>query len=245
MTNPTNDQLILIAGEPATGKSASLMNIKGKDKWYYFNTESGKKLPFKNDFREIIITDPKAVLNYMDQLTANIDKVNGVIIDSVSFLMEQYETRYIYNSTDSRGAWGDYQQFFKQLLQDKIANFKKPVIITAHNRTERDGDSLVNSKTSVPVKGALKNIGIEAYFSLIVVSKIVSLVDLEPYQSELLNITPDDELVGYKHVFQTRVTKDTVGINIRSPMGMFTPAQSFMDNDTQLLLDWVNKYYGV
>lgn len=39
--NETNDQLILVCGYSATGKSASLRNIKNQEKWLYFNTEAG------------------------------------------------------------------------------------------------------------------------------------------------------------------------------------------------------------
>ena len=37
-------------------------------------------------------------------------------------------------------------------------------------------------KTSVPIKGALKNNGVEAYFSTVVAAKKVSISDLEKYE---------------------------------------------------------------
>lgn len=37
----TNDQLVLVVGESATGKSASLKEIKNQEKWFYFNCEAG------------------------------------------------------------------------------------------------------------------------------------------------------------------------------------------------------------
>ncbi|MNE86862.1 hypothetical protein D3C80_1839960 [compost metagenome] len=57
-------------------------------------------------------------------------------------------------------------------------------------------------------------------------------------------ITDEDKELGYKHVFQTRPTKTTTGERIRSPMGMFSRDQTFMDNDAQLLLDHLNRYYA-
>ena len=71
----------------------------------------------------------------------------------------------------------------------------------------------------------------------------MTLKDLEPYASDLLHIEEDDEILGYKHVFQTRLTKTTVGERIRSPMGMFTREQSFIDPDAQLLLDHLKTFY--
>ena len=53
-----NDHLVMISGESASGKSASLRNIPNQSRWMYLNAEAGKKLPFKNNFHEIIVTDP-------------------------------------------------------------------------------------------------------------------------------------------------------------------------------------------
>ena len=52
----TNDQLIMICGYSGTGKSRSLKNIRNQDKWLYLNSESGKRLPFKNQFKNIRIS---------------------------------------------------------------------------------------------------------------------------------------------------------------------------------------------
>jgi hypothetical protein len=40
------------------------------------------------------------------------------------------------------------------------------------------------------------------------------------------------------------LTKSTIGERIRSPMGLFTRAQTFMDNDAGLLLKHLNEYYA-
>ena len=94
-----------------------------------------------------------------------------------------------------------------------------------------------------PVKGSLKNQGIEAYFSTVVSAKKVNLKELEAYGSNLLNISEDDQELGYKHVFQCRLTKATVGERIRSPMGLFDRSQTYMDNDAQLLLEHLHRFY--
>ena len=61
MSNEVNDQLILVCGYSATGKSASLRNIRNQDKWFYLNTEAGKRLPFKNNFQSFRVDDPRQV----------------------------------------------------------------------------------------------------------------------------------------------------------------------------------------
>jgi hypothetical protein len=238
----TNNQLVLISGFSGTGKSAALRNIRNQDKWLYANTEAGKRLPFRNTFLNKRIADPYEVIDYFEEAIANKDKLEGVIIDSMTFLMDMYESMFVINATNTQKAWSDFAQYFKTLMQDKVVRWGKPTIITAHVKDELD-EVKHEMKTSVPIKGALRNNGVEAYFSTVVSAKKVTLIELEKYGSDLLTITDEDRELGYKHVFQTRPTKATVGERIRSPMGMFTKEQTYMDNDAQLLLDHLNQFY--
>lgn len=241
-TPTANDQLILISGYSATGKSASLRNIRNKPKWMYLGTEAGKRLPFKNDFYRFNISDPWQVHEAFEHGTGN-SEIEGIITDSLTFLMDMFETQYVINSANTMKGWSDFAQYFKVLMQEKVVLFNKPTIFTAHVKDELDEKNM-EMKTSVPVKGSLKNNGIEAYFSTVVAAKKMSLKDLADYQSKLLNITDEEKDLGYKHVFQTRPTKSTINERIRSPMGMFTKEETFIDNDAQLLLDHLNTFYG-
>lgn len=236
------DQLILIVGYSTQGKSASLRNIRNQERWVYLNTESGKRLPFKNKFNRINITDPYDVLAYMDECIANKDDVDGIIIDSMTFLMDMFETQYVIGSANTMAGWSAYQQFFKSVMQQKVAAFGKPVIIIAHVRDELD-EKNQEMKTAVPIKGALKNNGVEAYFTTVVAAKKIPLKELEKYGSKMLVITDEERELGYKHVFQTRITKGTTGERIRSPMGMFERSETYIDNDAQVLLDHLQEFY--
>jgi hypothetical protein len=240
MTDNINDQLVLIAGESASGKSASLQHLQGKV--MYLNCEAGKRLPFRNKFTNFTITDPYQVHEAFDHAKGNPD-YDVIVIDTLTFLMDMFETQYVLPSTNTMAAWGSYNQFFKILMQEKVAASDKSVIILAHTKAELD-EKAMEMKVSVPVKGALKNNGVESYFSTVVATKKVSLKDLEPYQSDLLHITDQDQLLGYKHVFQTQLTKATIGERIRSPMGMFSRQETFMDNDCGLLLKHLREYYA-
>ena len=241
-----NDHLVLISGESATGKSASLQNIKNQERWLYLNCEAGKRLPFRNKFKAFTITDPYQVYEAFDATRPGgpmHGTIDGIIIDTVTFLMDMFESQYVLNSANSQKAWGDYAQFFKKLMQDYVASSDKAVIILAHTRSDLD-DAAMMMKTSVPIKGSLKNNGIESYFSTVVSTKKVSLKELEAYHNPMLTISPQDEMLGYKHVFQTQLTKATVGERIRSPMGMFDVKETYIDNDAQLLLNHLSSYYG-
>ena len=237
------DQLVLIVGYSTQGKSASLRNIRNQERWVYLNTESGKRLPFKNKFNRINITDPMDVIAFMDECIENKDQVDGIIIDSMTFLMDMFESLYVIGSANTMAGWSAYQQFFKTVMQQKVAAFGKPVIIIAHVKDELD-EKNQEMKTAVPIKGALKNQGVEAYFTTVVAAKKIPVKELEKYGSKMLVITDEERELGYKHVFQTRITKGTTGERIRSPMGMFERSETYIDNDAQVLLDHLTEFYG-
>lgn len=242
MTAETNDQLVLVSGLSGTGKSASLRNIRNQDRWLYLNTEAGKRLPFRNNFRHARIVDPYQVVEGFDFAIANPSEVDGIIVDSATFMMDMFESMYVLTAANTMQAWSNYAQFFKYLMQDRVILFGKPVIIMAHVKDELDEKNM-EIKTSVPVKGSLKNNGIEAYFSTVVSTKKMTIKDLEKYGSKLLTYTDEEKAVGFKHVFQTRITSKTTGERIRSPMGLFEQSETFIDNDCQLLLDHLDAYY--
>ena len=236
-----NNQLILVAGYSASGKSASLMNIKNPQKWLYLNCE-GKNLPFRSKFQEYKITDPYQVFEAFDYGTENSD-IEGIIIDSLTYLMDMFEIQYVTSASDTRKAWQEYGNFFRSLMLDKVVKFGKNTIFLAHTLDMYDENSLM-VKTYVPIKGSLKNQGVESFFSVVLATKKVALKDLKNYDNDLLHITPDDEIVGFKYVFQTRLTKDSLGERIRGPLGLWNQKETFIDNDCQQVLDHLKNFYN-
>lgn len=98
MSNGINDQLVLISGFSGTGKSASLRNIPNQDRWIYCNCEAGKRLPFKNNFKTVKVNDPEYVLAAFDEVIEHPDDYDGIIVDSLTFLMDMYESVYVLTS---------------------------------------------------------------------------------------------------------------------------------------------------
>jgi hypothetical protein len=237
-----NPQLVLISGESGSGKSASLRNLKDQENWLFMNCEAGKRLPFKNSFETVTITDPYSTYDGLDYVK-NTANMRGAIIDTTTFLMDMHESQFVINSPNTQAAWGTYAQFWKNLMQQKVAPLGKPVIMLAHVVDVYD-EKNAEMKTHIPVKGSLKNQGIEAYFSTNVMTRKMPLRDLEDYKNPMLNITEDEEMLGFKHCFQTRLTKKTIGTRIRSPIGMFTKEETFIDNDCQVLLDHLKEFYS-
>lgn len=237
-----NNQLVLIVGESGSGKSRSLKNIPNQERWVHLNTETGKRLPFKNKFISVNVTDPYQVFDYFDECIANPDEVDGIILDSLTFWFEMFVNLYIHGSADSRAAWGQYFQNFVT-LRSKIAQFGKPVIIIAHSKAEYD-EASQKMRVSVPCQGALKGTGVEASFSVVVACKKETIKDLEKYGSKMLQITERERMLGFKHVFQTKLTKTTTGERIRGPEDLFEDSETFIDNDAYLLLQHLSAYYA-
>jgi hypothetical protein len=238
----SNDNLILLCGKSATGKSASLMGLDNPEGVMYLNCESGKKLPFKSKFMQFTITDPLQVMEAFDH-AETLPKVHTIVVDSLTYLMDMYESVYVINSINGMKAWGDFAQFFKNLMQQNVAKSNKNVIFTAHT-TDSLNESEMLMETKVPVKGSLKNNGIESYFSLVIASKKVTLKAIKDYSSDLLTITPEELALGFKYVYQTKITKETVNERLRGPMGLFSTQESFIDNNCQQVLNRLKDYYA-
>lgn len=206
------------------------------------NCEAGKRLPFKNQFESVNITDPYQVYEGLKYVRESSDKI-GAIIDTSTFLMDMHESLYVINSANTQAAWGTYAQYWKNLMQQYVAPLGKPVIILAHVLDTYD-EKNAEMRTSVPVKGALKNNGIEAYFSTVVMTRKMPIRELEDFKNSMLHIDEEEELLKFKYCFQTRLTQKTVGTRIRSPMGLFKKEETFIDNDAQELLDHLKEFYS-
>ncbi len=238
----TNDHLVVVGGKSATGKSASLRELSNPEGVLYLNCEAGKRLPFKAKFIQKVVTDPLQINEAFDWAETQ-PHIHTIVIDSLTYLLDMFESLYIYGSTDGQKAWGDFFQYFKKLMQEKVASSSKAVLFTAHTVDQLNTTEMVMD-TKIPVKGATKNNGIESYFPIVLASKKMTLKALEPYKSALLTITPEEEALGFKYVFQTKLTKETVNERIRGPMGMWENNETFIDNNMQLVLDRLQEYYA-
>lgn len=243
-------KLVLLVGRSTTGKSHSLKGLRDSDKVAYLNCESGKHLPFKNNFQRFIVTEPKTELigknGWLGQIANHPDKVHTVVIDSLTFLMDMYETKYVKTATNTQIAWGGYADFFINLINQEVPRLIKAginVIIIAHT-ADRVNEKDLSLEVLVPVKGAIGKKGVEAFFNDIVACKKVKISDLEGYSSPLLNITDRERELGYKHVIQTRITKETVNERLRSPEDMWDASETFIDSNIQTVLDRMDEFYG-
>ena len=240
MSQEVNDNLVLLVGKSAAGKSASLMNLPNPEGVMYLNCEAGKKLPFRSKFKEYTITDPLQVEEAF-VAAEGISKIHTIVVDSLTYLMDMYETNYVLSSPNTMKAWSDFAQFFKRLMQSHVAKSTKNVVFIAHVSDTMNDEMVM--ETCVPIKGSIKNNGVESYFSCVIAAKKVLLKDLKDYSNDLLEVTPEEEALGFKHVFQTKLTKKTVGERLRSPLGMWDQQETFIDNDMNKVFNRLHEYY--
>lgn len=243
MANNDNDNLVLVCGESTTGKSASLRDLENPEGVMYLNCEANKKLPWPAKFKQFSITDPYQVYEGFNHVAQKGD-FHTIVVDTLTFLMEMFYSKYIHGAKDGMAMWSNYQQFFKNLMQDYVAKAKVNVIFLAHVQAIFN-DSAMAIEKKVPVQGSLAKNGIEAYFSTVVATKKVPLTELEKFQNDLLIITPQEEALGFKYVYQTNLTKETVNERIRANIGMWDQKETFIDNNAQFLLNRLHDYYGV
>ena len=217
------------------------MNIKDPKGVLYLNCENNKALPFNSQFEEFTISDPLQVYEAFSE-AENMAHIHTIIIDSVSYLMDMFESVYVVGSTNTMAQWGAYAQFFKNLMSQYVAKSTKNVIMTAHTMDVMNESEMI-SETLIKVKGSLMNQGIESYFSTVISSKKIPTKNLAIYGSDLLTISEEEELLGFKYVYQTKLTKNTVNERIRGPMGLFKTSETFIDNDIQNVINKLHQYY--
>lgn len=242
MSEVINDNLVLLCGKSAAGKSASLMGLKDPEGVMYLNCESGKKLPFRTKFMQATITDPLQVEQVFEH-AETLPHVHSIVVDSLTYLMDMFVSLNVYRSTNGMQAWQDFAEYIRRLMQNHVAKSSKNVVFIAHTEDVFDeGEGIIETK--VPVSGSLKKNGIESFFSCVIAAKKMTLKKLEGYGSSLLNVSEEDEALGFKYVFQTKLTKDTVNERLRGSLGLWSNHETFIDNNMQMVFDRLHEYYA-
>lgn len=234
-------RIIVIAGPASAGKTASLRDLENQKRVLFLHCEAGKDIPFKNNFHIEHITDPLDIPDLIADAEES-GNYDTVVIDSLTMMMELYESVHVTGSADTRAAWGEYANFFKDLMQQYIGPSEMSFILLSHLDYEviEEGEPPVYF---IPVKGSLKKVGLAAYFGQIVVATKLPIKSIK-CRNDLLNITPKEEAVKFKYVFQTQITASSTGSVIRGPFDMWSDDEVYIDNNAQHLLDALEDYYG-
>jgi hypothetical protein len=252
----TNNKLtVLIEGVSGGGKSSSFSGIPADiQKYVLFLNAEGKELPFTHDFCEFKISDPFQVHAALNRILEGkpFKHKSGeeihpkmVALDSFTFLMDQFVAIYINGSDDTRGAWGDYATFIRTTMLDKVAKLQIPFIATTHILVNDDMENMEKISRAA-IQGSIgKGNGLESYFTTVVYAKQLRLRDVEPFLADasMLTLTDEERFDEKKHVFVTRPAKQHSGDRIKSPRGMFSTKDLYMDNSIPKLITHINNFY--
>lgn len=235
-----NKNVVLVMGKPNSGKSTSLRNMD-QSKMIYLNADL-KELPFKDKFMvSAEIADAVDVVTYIKEIENNPD-VKGAVLDTITYLMNMYERQYVINARDTQKAWGNYGNFYRDIIHI-IKSGSKDYVVFGHEDTVYNEQTL-SIDVKVPIKGAVGKTGAEADFTTILASKQIPIKKLEGIENDLLTITDEEREDGIKYVFATRVNKDHQGEKMRSAMGLWKRNELYIDNDIQKVFTRLKEYYG-
>ena len=208
-------KMILVMGEPASGKTVSLRNIP-KNELYYIDCDK-KGLNYKgwkNDFNEenknyFKTNDGELIAKCMQGISEKREDIHYIVIDTINSIMIADEMR---RSKDKNfDKWIDLASCIFNLvnivpdLRDDIT-----VIFIGHTQTDDEGFTrlLTNGKK-------LNKIGLEKYFDTVLIAK------------------NNDG----KYVFETRSPNSTA----RTPMGSYDDEQ-YIDNDLYEVIKVLKEY---
>jgi hypothetical protein len=236
----SNKNIVLVTGKPSSGKSTSLMKLPNQDRMVYLNTDL-KELPFADNFlKNVEISDAMDIISYITDIE-NAEPVEGVVLDTLTFLMSMYERQYVANATNGQAAWGQYGHFYREFIHAIKAGTKNYAILAHEDTTLNEQTSQM--ETRIPIKGAVGRTGVEADFTTILSAKQMPIKKLEGRENDLLHITDEEREDGFKYVFCTRVTKDHVGEKMRSAIGLWKRNELYIDNDLNQVFNRLKEYY--
>lgn len=217
-----NYSLFLLVGKSGSGKTSSLRNMP-LEETVLINAEAKSMLPFKGAkrlYKHFIVNDITKFQRGLDVVLSD-EKVKYVVIDSLTFLMSMYEIQVVNQAVNTMKAWGEYAVFYKEIIH-KLKTSKKNVVVTVHPcETLDEATGIINQCASV--KGSLRGM-IEADFNVVIYTHIFN-----------------DEEGNLKYGFLTNKTKDTIGLSVKSPFGMFETSM-LSDNDVMVIFNTLDKF---
>ena len=208
-------KMILVMGEPASGKTVSLRNIP-KNELYYIDCDK-KGLNYKgwkNDFNEenknyFKTNDGELIAKCMQGISEKREDIHYIVIDTINSIMIADEMR---RSKDKNfDKWIDLASCIFNLvnivpdLRDDIT-----VIFIGHRQTDDEGFTRLLTKEK-----KLNKIGLEKYFDTVLIAK------------------NNDG----KYVFETKSPNSTA----RTPMGSYDDEQ-YIDNDLYEVIKVLKEY---
>ncbi len=229
MAEIRNKKVLLINGPSGTGKTYSIKKLINKvgSKVAYINLDGKTRLGFKGKSKIgkfIVPADPLEVNQGIRELEED-PEIEYIIVDTLSFYLDQIEQKHVIFEHDSQGAWGrTYAASAKDLLHFANNVSTKSWIFMSHTQTGEIKNFVTPTKSYA--KGAVGRLGVEAYFDVVL-------------YTDVFDDESKEDGVGYR--FQVRKTKESKGLSVKSPEGLF-PAAFTEDNDIMKVFELIDAY---
>jgi len=214
-----NKKCILVNSPSGYGKTAALRNLD-YSKYIYCNLDGKSELPFGGEDKFFKFITPNRAMDVVNSLQAFEDSdAEGIIIDTLSFLIMMLEQELVLDEDNGYQGWADYAEAIKKILVFANNKSKKNWIFLSHTQ---EG---IGKNTQAFCKGSVKNISIEAWFSTV----------LELYTYDLAEPNMFGSIIGYG--FLTKKTIENRGTSAKSPIGFFPKDGKILNNDLSLVFD--------
>lgn len=132
-------RLIFVLGQPGTGKTTSLRNLK-KDEVGYISV-TGKELPFKSDILPVVAKTPKSVITLVQK-----SKKPIVVVDDVNYLF----TFQVFDRVKESDQWEVYKDIsinFYNLIETILSKeTEQNIYLFGH--IELNDNNLIQLKTA-------------------------------------------------------------------------------------------------
>lgn len=196
-------KMLLVMGEPASGKTVSLRNIP-KNELYYIDCDKkglnykGWKNDFNADKKNYCRTnDGEVVKKLLDGISKSREDIHYIAIDTINSIMIADEMTRMKGKNYNE--WQDLAKCIFELIDD-VPDLRDDITVIFIGHIQTDDDGFVRLLTN---GRKLNKIGLEKYFDVVLISKIMD----------------------GKYVFETHSDKSTA----RVPMGF--ECEQYIEND--------------
>ena len=211
-----------IFGVSGSGKTTACQKLMELPTTLYIIAEIGLKRPaFATGCTIVELVDPASLSAVIEEQLAT-GKFNALIVDTYSSVLSRYESDHVITSSNTQDAWGKYGQFHIQSIGylSELANSGYNVVVLNHKQDLVDKDGNV-TRSTLPIKGALKSVGIEATFNMMLQVSIIDPAIAAAYPNPALIITDRQKRRGRAHCFQLEAEDGDLNPLIKIPDGLY------------------------
>lgn len=196
-------KMILVMGEPASGKTVSLRNIPKEELYYIDCDKKGMNFKgWKNEFNEekknyCRTNDGEVVKKLLQGISTNRQDIHYIAIDTINSIMIADEMTRMKGKNYNE--WQDLAKCIFELI-DIVPDLRDDITVIFNGHIQTDDDGFVRLLTN---GRKLNKIGLEKYFDTVLITKIID----------------------GKYMFETHSEKSTA----RVPMGF--ECEQYIEND--------------